>query len=76
MCTDPEPLRNFRYRISPLGNLRHRITLELITEIGLPHQRLLSSFLGAWASRNLGATQFRWHLLTQRAVIWLAGDMI
>lgn len=34
--------------------LRYRITLELITEIGLPHQRLLSSFLGAKASRNLG----------------------
>ncbi|MBP8233225.1 MAG: hypothetical protein KAY22_13045, partial [Rhizorhabdus sp.] len=43
---------------TPLGNLGHRITLELIAEIGLPHRRLLSSKLGWKASRNLGATQF------------------
>ena len=36
-------------------HLRHRITLELIAEIGLPHHRLLSSKLGSKASRNLGA---------------------
>ncbi len=33
------------------------ILVELITEISLPHRRLLSSKLGSKASRNLGATQ-------------------
>ncbi|MGE3692669.1 MAG: hypothetical protein AB7F98_14950, partial [Novosphingobium sp.] len=42
-----------------LGDLSHRITLELIAEIGLPHHRLLSSKLGSKASRNLGAIHFK-----------------
>ena len=46
MLTDAEPLRYLRYWIPSLGDLRHRITLELIAEIGLPHRRLLSSKLG------------------------------
>src|SRR5689334_18959791 len=56
MLTDAEPLGNLNYRISALRDLGHRITLELIAEIGLPHHRLLSSKLGSKASRNLGAT--------------------
>jgi hypothetical protein len=55
MLADAEPLGNLRYAITPLRNLGHRITLELITEIGLPHHRLLSSKLGPKASRNLGS---------------------
>lgn len=47
MCAECGPLRNFRYRISPFRNRHHRIMLELITKIGLPHQRLQSLFLGA-----------------------------
>ncbi|MEG3166487.1 hypothetical protein U1701_18060, partial [Sphingomonas sp. PB2P19] len=38
-------------------DLHHRVTLELIAEIGLPHRRLLFSKLGLKASRNLGAIQ-------------------
>lgn len=57
MLADAEPLRHLSYRITPFGDLSHRITLELIAEIGLPHRRLLSSKLGSKASRNLGATQ-------------------
>jgi hypothetical protein len=43
--------------IPAFGDLGLRIALELITEIGLPHRRLLSSKLGSKASRNLGAIQ-------------------
>lgn len=46
MLTDAEPLRSLRYPIPTLGDLGYRITLKLITEIGLPHRRLLSSKLG------------------------------
>lgn len=53
----PEPLRNLRYPVAPLGDLRHRIAFELITEISLSHRRLLSSNLGKKASTNLGAIQ-------------------
>jgi len=47
MLADAKPLRNLPYRITPLGDLGHRITLELIAEIGLPHHRLLSSKFGS-----------------------------
>jgi hypothetical protein len=33
---DAEPLRNLRHPITTLGDLGHRITRELITEVGLP----------------------------------------
>jgi hypothetical protein len=39
MLTDAEPLRNLGHRIPALSDLGHRITLELITEIGLPYRR-------------------------------------
>jgi hypothetical protein len=55
MLVDAEPLGNFRYRITPLRDLRHRITLELVAEIHITRQRRLSSKLGYRASRNLGA---------------------
>lgn len=55
MLADAEPLGNLRYAIAPLRNLGHRITLELIAEISIPHRRRLSSKLGFKASRNLGA---------------------
>ena len=54
----PEPLGNLCYTIPALGNLGHRIALELITEIGLSHHRLLSSKIGKKASTNLGAIHF------------------
>ena len=57
MLTDAESLRNLRHWITAVDDLGHRITLELITEVGLPHSRLLSSKFGSKASRNLGATQ-------------------
>lgn len=44
-------------RLAPLRNLGHRITLELIAEIELPHRRLMSSKLEPKASRNLGDIQ-------------------
>ena len=55
MRADAEALRNLRYRVTPLRDLHHRVTFELIAEIGLPHPRLVSSKLGLKASRNLGA---------------------
>ncbi len=48
---------DLEWGVPTLGDLRHRITLELIAEIGLPHHRLLSSNLGSKASRKLGAIQ-------------------
>lgn len=48
-----------RYRMPSLRDMGHRITLEFIAEIGLPHRPFLSSKLGSKASRNLGATQVR-----------------
>jgi len=57
MLTHAEPLRHLRYRITALGDLGHRITLELVAKIGLPRGRLLSSKSGLKASRNPGATQ-------------------
>ncbi len=43
--------------VAPLGDLRHRIALELVAEISLTYRRLLSSKLGKKASTNLGAIQ-------------------
>lgn len=43
MRADTETLRNPGYRITTLRNLRHRIALELVAEIGLPQPCLLSS---------------------------------
>ena len=57
MLTDPEPLRNLCNGIAPLGDLRDRIALELISEIARPHPGLLASKLGKKASKNLGAIQ-------------------
>ncbi|GGC36816.1 hypothetical protein GCM10011371_25260 [Novosphingobium marinum] len=57
MLADPEPLRNLRHPVAALGDLGHRITLELVAEISFPHRRLLSSNLGKKASTNLGAIQ-------------------
>jgi len=54
MLADPEPFGNFRHPVASLGNLGHRIALELVTEISLA-RRLLSSKLGKKASTNLGA---------------------
>jgi hypothetical protein len=52
-----QPLRNLRYRIAPLGDLKHRVTFEIVAEIGLAHNGLLASNLGKKASINLGAIQ-------------------
>ncbi len=60
MLTDAEPLRDLRHRIPAVGDLGHRVTLELSAETGLPNRRLLSSKQGLKASRNPGATQFHW----------------
>jgi len=57
MKNHTEALRNLRDGVSTLGNLRDRITLELITEIARPHYGLLASNLGKKVSRNLGAIQ-------------------
>ena len=57
MLAHPEPLGNLRYPAAPLGDLRHRIALELVAEISLSHLRLLSSKLGKKASTNPGAIQ-------------------
>jgi hypothetical protein len=50
-------LGNLRNRIAPLGDLCHRVPLELFTEIGFAHHGLLASKLGKKASINLGAIQ-------------------
>lgn len=68
MLAHPEPLRNFRYPVAPLNDLRHRIALELVGEISLAHRRLLSSKLEKKASTNLGAIQL--------ANLWLRSHTI
>lgn len=60
VLADTRPLGNLGYRISALGGLGHRLTLELIAEIGFPHHRLLSSKSGSKASRNVGAIHTGW----------------
>ncbi len=57
MRTDAQPPRNLRNRLTPLGNLQHRVSLEIVTEIGVAHHGLLASNLGKKASTNLGAIQ-------------------
>lgn len=57
MLTDAEPLRDLRNGIASLGNLRDRVTLEIIAEMTRPHHGLLASKLGKKASTNLGAIQ-------------------
>jgi hypothetical protein len=37
MLADPAPPRDLGYRISALGDLGHRITLELILKLGFPY---------------------------------------
>jgi hypothetical protein len=51
---DPWPYVLARHQIAPLNELRHRITLELIAEIGFALHGLLASMLGNKASTNLG----------------------
>ena len=56
-----QPLRDLRDRATPLGDLRDRIALEIVTEIASPHHGLLASKLGKKASTNLGAIHsFAW----------------
>ncbi|WP_210204412.1 hypothetical protein, partial [Devosia submarina] len=40
---------------TPVGDLTHRVPLELVGEIGFAHKGLLASKLGKKASTNLGA---------------------
>jgi hypothetical protein len=47
--------RNFRYWIALLGDLGHRISFKLATEIGFSYCRLLSSKGGSRAFRNPAA---------------------
>ena len=64
MGTHPQTLRCLRNRISWIGDLTHRGTLELVAEIAFAHIGLLASKLGKKASTNLGAIQglFKGHL--------------
>ncbi len=55
MLAHPKTLRNLRNRIAALGDLRHRVPFEVLTEIGFTHLCLLASKLGKKASTNLGA---------------------
>ena len=55
---DTQPLRNLRYRITPLRDLTYRVALKLIAEIRFAHDALLASKLGKKVSTNLGAIQF------------------
>lgn len=48
-------LRNLRNRISPLGDLTHRVLFKLVTENGFAYVALLASNLGNKVSRKLGA---------------------
>ena len=43
--------------VAPLGDLRDRVTLEIVREMSGPHHGLLASKLGKKASKNLGAIQ-------------------
>lgn len=43
--------------IDPLGDLVHRVTLEIVAEIGFAHVGLLHQSLGETASTNLAARQ-------------------
>jgi hypothetical protein len=61
MLTDAEPFRNLRYPIPALGDLGHRITLELIAEIGLPSSLPVLK-IRIKASRNLGAIRLSDHV--------------
>lgn len=53
----PQTLRHLQNRISSLGDLTHRVTLELVAEIAFAHVGLLASKLGKKASTNLRAIQ-------------------
>jgi hypothetical protein len=53
-ATDTQPLRDLRNRIAPLGDLSHRITLEIVAEIDFAHHGLLASKSGKKASTKLG----------------------
>ena len=57
VLTDTQPSRYLRNRIAPLGDLRHRVPFEIITESSCAHHGLLSSNLGKKASTKLGAIQ-------------------
>ncbi len=57
MSTHPQTLRHFRNWIATLGDLAHRVALELVGEIASAHKGLLASKLGKKASTNLGAIQ-------------------
>jgi hypothetical protein len=54
----PQALRSLRNRIPAPGNLTHRVTLEIFSEIGFVHEGLLAPDLGKQASANLGEIQF------------------
>ncbi|MEO0668230.1 MAG: hypothetical protein AAFZ99_09975, partial [Pseudomonadota bacterium] len=60
-------------RIPTHRDLMHRITLEIFTEIWLPHNGLLASKLGKKASTILGAIQRRLRPDTAKSCgkVWL-----
>jgi hypothetical protein len=43
MRTHAQALRNLRNRVTPLGDLTHRVPLELVGEIGFARIGLLAS---------------------------------
>ena len=48
-------LGQLRNRVVPLGDLRHHVPFEIVTDIGFAHHRPLASKLGKKASTNPGA---------------------
>lgn len=57
MRAHPEPLRYLRNRLAPLGDLRHRTTLDLVAEIAFAQLGLLASKSWKKTPGNLGAVQ-------------------
>ena len=52
---DAQTLRNLSNRIATLGDLMHRVPLEIVALVARPHVGLLTPKLGGKASTNLGA---------------------
>ena len=53
MLAHAQTLRNLRNWVTSLGELMHRVPLEVVAKIGFAHDGLLASSLGKKASANL-----------------------
>lgn len=62
---DPKPRRDLPDRVTPLGDLRDRIPLEIVAEPVAAHHGLLASKLAKKASTRHGAIQSVFRIVTE-----------